>query len=110
LRHVRIPLALIAAFALVTCGPGEPPADLAIRNVTVIDAVNGVREARTVVVRDGRIEAVQDADVAVRAASSVEGSGQYLIPGLWDFHVHLTYDPRFTEAMPGLFPGGRDAG
>jgi len=25
------------------------------------------------------------------------------IPGLWDFHVHLTYDEAFTEPMPGLF-------
>ena len=96
-------LPLVVALALVSCTLSEPPADLAIQNVTVIDAMNGAHEALTVLVRDGRITAVQAADEAVRATEVVDGSGQYLIPGLWDFHVHLTYDARFTEAMPGLF-------
>ena len=94
-------LALVCALA--SCGPDAPLADLAIQNVTVIDAVNGVREARTVVVDGGRITAVMAADEAVDAVETVDATGQYLIPGLWDFHVHLTYDERFTEAMPGLF-------
>ena len=100
---IRRHLALAALLAMISCTPDEPEADLAIRNVTVIDAANGVREARTVVVREGRITAVQAADEAVRATEVVDGTGQYLIPGLWDFHAHLTYDERFTEAMPGLF-------
>lgn len=99
----RSAFAALCALTLAACAPAEPPSDLAIRNVTVIDAVNGVRPAQTVVIRDGRIEAVQPADQAVRAAQEVDGTGQYVIPGLWDFHVHLTYDPRFTDAMPGLF-------
>lgn len=102
----RIPLSvpsLALSLALVACGPPAPTADLAIRNVTVIDAVNGVREARTVLIDDGRITAVTDADVEVDATESVDGSGRYLIPGLWDFHVHLTYDERLTDAMRGLF-------
>ena len=101
LRLKFFPLAV--AVALVSCTASEPPADLAIQNVTVIDAANGAREALTVLVRDGRITAVQPADEEVVATEIVDGSGQYLIPGLWDFHVHLTYDARFTEAMPGLF-------
>lgn len=101
--QLRLFLFLAIAVAFISCSPNEPPADVAIQNVTVIDAVNGAREALTVLVRDGRITAVQPADKAVRATEVVDGSGQYLIPGLWDFHVHLTYDERFTQAMPGLF-------
>lgn len=99
LRFVSI--AVIPAIAFSACGPTDAPADLAIENVTVIDAENGVREGQTVVVDDGRIVSVGPAGGA--AAEVVDGSGQYLIPGLWDFHVHLTYDARFTDAMPGLF-------
>jgi len=33
----------------------------------------------------------------------VDGAGRFLIPGLWDFHIHLTYDGRFTDVMPALF-------
>ena len=90
-------------FILASCGPGAPLPDLAILNVTVIDAVNGVREAQTVIVDRGMITAVTAGGEAVDAAEAVDATGQYLIPGLWDFHVHLTYDERLTEAMPGLF-------
>ncbi len=105
IRNVRAlrKAVLGAVVALTACGPSVPPADLVIHDVTVIDAVNGVRENRTVVVDDGRITRVAEGDVTIDAVESVEGTGHYLIPGLWDFHVHLTYDERFTQAMPGLF-------
>lgn len=94
---------LLVLLAFVGCAPAGPAADLAITNVTVVDAVDGARGALTVLVTDGRITSVQPASDPVDAAEVVDGSGRYLIPGLWDFHVHLTYDDRFTEAMPGLF-------
>jgi hypothetical protein len=96
-------LTLAVAFSFAGCGEPPPSADLAIRNVTVIDAVNGTREGRTVLVDDGRISGVVSADEEVDAPESLDGTGRYLIPGLWDFHVHLTYDGRLTDAMPGLF-------
>lgn len=99
-RHRIGAVALTAVLA--SCAPGEAP-DLAIENVTLIDADNGVREAMTVVIDSGRIVRVAEADESATAREVVDASGQYLIPGLWDFHVHLTYDDRFTEAMPGLF-------
>lgn len=33
----------------------------------------------------------------------IDGTGKYLIPGLWDFHVHLTFDSLVTPAMYDLF-------
>jgi len=101
--RLLVSVALAMALALASCSPTSPLADLSIRNVTVIDAVHGARAARTVMVKDGRITAVQAADEVVRATEVVDGSGQFLIPGLWDFHVHLTFDERLTEAMPALF-------
>ncbi len=95
----------LAGFLLLVaaCGGSTPVADVAIENVTVIDAVNGVREGQTVLVEGGMISAVMDAGEAGGATRTVDGSGRYLIPGLWDFHVHLTYDARLTDAMAGLF-------
>ena len=86
---------------LIACE--DRPSDTAITNVTVIDAVNGVRENQTVVLDGDEIIAIQAAQEPVSAATIIDASGQYLIPGLWDFHVHLTYDERFTESMPALF-------
>lgn len=76
---------------------------MAITNVTVIDAVNGVRKNQSVVFDGDQITAIQSADAELSVAETIDGSGKYLIPGLWDFHVHLTFDDRFGDSMPGLF-------
>jgi imidazolonepropionase-like amidohydrolase len=94
-----------AAVALASCTAPSQPVDLVVRDVTVIDARNGVREAQTVAVDGGRIVSVGDAAEmeSFGGAETVDGAGRYLIPGLWDFHVHFTYDARLTDAMPRLF-------
>ena len=100
-RAFRRVIPVVVVF--IACVPDAPIAELVIHDVTVIDAVNGIRDNQTVVVDEGRITMVADGDLSVDALESIDGAGHYLIPGLWDFHVHLTYDERFTEAMPGLF-------
>ncbi len=87
---------------LTACVEPESTAT-AIINVTVIDAVNGVRENQTVVFDGDEIITVESSDPDLSVAEVIDGSGKFLIPGLWDFHVHLTYDDRFTETMPALF-------
>ncbi len=89
-------LALVAA-----CQPS--PTGTAITNVTLIDAVNGVRQNQTVVFDGDRITAVTSSDEAPTAYRTIDGTGKFLIPGLWDFHVHLTFDDSFTDSMPALF-------
>ena len=74
-----------------------------IEGVTIIDAVNGVRENHTVVFIDDEIIQIFPTDESPDFSNAIDGSGQYLIPGLWDFHVHLTYDVRLTAAMSELF-------
>ncbi len=74
-----------------------------IRGVTIIDAVNGIRENHTVVFADDEILRIFPTDESSDRSNVIDGSGKYLIPGLWDFHVHLTYDVRLTQAMPKLF-------
>lgn len=91
---------------LIGCAQDSPePVDLALTHVTVIDAVNPVRRNQTVLIDDGRIIDIIDSDTAPEtpATEQIDASGRYLIPGLWDFHVHFTFDKRFTDAMAGLF-------
>jgi hypothetical protein len=74
----------------------------AISSVTVIDADNGVRENQTVIFEQDRILAVSEKPDLRRVSKVIDGKGQFLIPGLWDFHVHLTYEPDLIEDMPEL--------
>ena len=65
---------------------------LAVTHVTVIDVENGRALAdRTVVAEGPRIAAVAPAARArvPRGARIVDGRGRFLIPGLWDMHVHM---------------------
>ncbi|MBT6892795.1 MAG: hydrolase, partial [Gammaproteobacteria bacterium] len=89
--------------------------DLMIRNVTTIDPVAGQRDNQSVLVKDNKIVAVTDTpqisassvsgDPAgnLIATNIIDGSGRFLIPGLWDMHVHIVYEPRLIEQMPALF-------
>jgi len=99
---IFIATTLFSLIVLAGCG-GPDPTGTAITNVTVIDAINGVREHQTVIFDGDEIVAVESGETDIAVANSIDGSGKFLIPGLWDFHVHLTYDDRFIETMPELF-------
>lgn len=67
---------------------------VAITHVTVIDATGAApKPDETVVLVGDRIAAIGPSATAhiPRGAVVVEGAGKFLIPGLWDMHVHLDY-------------------
>lgn len=74
---------------------------IVFKDVTVIDAVDGSREHQSVVVRGNRIvktgpvnEIKNPSDAAI-----IDCRGKYLIPGLWDAHMHLTNSNVIAPAM-----------
>ena len=84
-------LAVSLAIALSFGCDGQQDA-LVIRNVTVIDGTGaGPEPDMTVVIERRRIRTV-GTEGSVRYPSSarvIDGTGKYLVPGLWDMHVHL---------------------
>ena len=82
--------------------------DVIIRHVTIVDveAAKTV-EAQAVVLKGADIVAVgTDAAIAKdwRAGRTVDGNGRYLIPGLWDMHVHFGGGPELIEENRALLP------
>ena len=66
--------------------------NLVIRNANVFDTERGVMRPRTTVVVAGqRIIAVGPTDSVAtpRDAHVIDGTGKYLVPGLWDMHTHF---------------------
>lgn len=96
-------VALLLAACSTEEATEEAPRGVAITNVTVIDAAGGQRDDQLVWFDGDEILAVQPAGDAVNAAETIDGSGRYLIPGLWDMHVHLTYEEGLIDSMPALF-------
>ncbi len=78
---------------------------IVFENVNIIDGANALRTDRTVVITGNTITQVGSNEEisAPRGAVIVDGSGKYLIRGLWDSHVHLTYNPDIEPAMFSLF-------
>lgn len=72
------------------------PANFAVTGVTLIDGTGAPpRDRVTVVVGGGRIVAVgpEQRIVIPSRATRIDGRGRFLIPGLWDMHVHLAARP-----------------
>lgn len=121
----RRPMAL-AACALA-CAAAIPPRALdaqvtVIDNVTIVDVTNGrLRQRQSISIEGARISRIQDASSATRAAATIDGTGMFVIPGLWDMHIHAFFSndtARFhstSEVMLPLFiangvTGVRDLG
>lgn len=83
--------ALLAALA--ACAASPAPADLVVIGADVYDGVSEKPFPATIAVRDGVFIAV-DRSLKLRfaAARQVDASGQFVIPGLFDMHVHLAND------------------
>lgn len=97
---------LLAIGGLSGCSGDVPPEQLLIENVHVVDPVNGLLENRQVLIEDGVIKIVADASQSVDLSTHAErfdGQNRFLIPGLWDMHVHFVYDANLTDHMADLF-------
>jgi len=83
-------------------------ADLLIRNATVVDVAGGkVAPHQSVAVVGDTIKAVgPDASLGRRfaAARQVDATGKYVMPGLWDMHVHFGGGPELIEENKALLP------
>jgi imidazolonepropionase-like amidohydrolase len=78
---------------------------LVIAGVAVFDPDAGFLPDRTVVVHGDRIiDVVSGSYAPPRDARVVDGRGHYLLPGLWDAHVHYHFTPGLDhESMAKLF-------
>src|SRR5262245_54330742 len=99
----RVVALLAIAAALLTLpraighGQGGSQASLVFTDVTVIDATGAAAKPHMMVtVAGGAIASVDpyQADRVPRGAQIVDGRDKFIIPGLWDMHVHW-YDERF---------------
>jgi imidazolonepropionase-like amidohydrolase len=84
-------LLLLALPALPSPQPPQAPRPLVFTHVTVIDATGAPAQPdMTVVIRGDRIAELGKSGTvqAPDGAQVVDATGKFLIPGLWDMHVH----------------------
>jgi hypothetical protein len=99
------PLALLGAcFALAGAVPAAAQTErLALTHVTIVDVDSGgTRADHTVLIDGNRITWTGPASQARIPAGTrvVDAPGKYVIPGLWDMHVHTSREGRARHFWP----------
>lgn len=102
---------LLLALLLAACAAAPRPAvervDLLIRSATVVDVEGGAATpGRMIAIRGADIVAVgPDADAGrYQAARTFDARGGYVMPGLWDMHVHFGGGEALIQENAELFP------
>ncbi|MGZ5221017.1 MAG: amidohydrolase family protein [Chitinophagaceae bacterium] len=82
--------------------------DILIENINVVDVETGnIITNQDVVITANKITNVTDHGRSdIQAKTVIDGSNQYLIPGLWDMHVHMMQEQWYQSQMPLLRANG----
>lgn len=110
---------LSGLFLLFGCQPSGVVFEgaICIQNITTIDPTEGQKENQTVIIKDGKIlKIAPTAELKLSPSNQIiDGGGKYMIPGLWDSHVHFAYIEALAPRMFDMFltygiTGVRDTG
>ena len=104
----RVALYVAVLILLPYQATAREKADVLIRHAAVVDVEHArISSDQAVATKGDRIVAVgNDAEIAAAwgAARQVDGKGRFLIPGLWDMHVHFGGGAELVEENKALLP------
>jgi Amidohydrolase family len=91
------------AFSVALAAQDHPTPETAIRHVTIINVQTGAElRDQTVRIQGTRIASIAPTQDPDATPNSIDAHGAYLIPGLWDMHVHV-HD---TDELPLYIANG----
>src|SRR5262249_22578142 len=101
-----VALILLTFVVLPACQARQSREIIQFTNVTIVDVKEGkLLPGMTVVIENGRISQVgAKAAAAQTPEHRIDGTGKFLIPGLWDMHVHLVHGDWFPRSREILLP------
>ncbi|MFV1884960.1 MAG: amidohydrolase family protein [Balneola sp.] len=99
---------LLLTLILTSC---TPKYDLVIRDVNIIDINNGEITKGDVLIKDSSIVEINKPNaISKRTIRTIDASDNYLIPALWDMHVHIQDSTYFSMFLDYGITGVRDMG
>ena len=107
IRKISYRLLLILFCTLFSCQNSEVFFEdaLCIENISTIDPEIGLLENQTIIIKAGKIIQIspsQDLQLA-KENTIIDGTGKYMIPGLWDAHIHFSFIKEMAPNMLDLF-------
>lgn len=95
--------AFLLVFALIS-GGAVTHAETLLTDVTIVDIETGaLAEDQSVLIRKGLITDVGQDIATPDGAEVLDGDGGFLIPGLWDSHVHIFSAPTEPDTALPLY-------
>jgi imidazolonepropionase-like amidohydrolase len=108
MRSVTLTTSLAIALSMGAAAHATEAVDLLILDATVIDVATGkLDKGAAVAVKGDTIVAVQPtakAKAAFTATRTVDAKGKFVMPGLWDNHVHFGGGPELIDENKALLP------
>ncbi len=100
--HSLIFVLILAVLQGVTC---DVRADTILRNANIIDLESGATSiARDIFVRGGKIASVEPTSGSRPDGVVIyDATGKFIVPGLWDAHVHIFSSPEEHETAFGMY-------
>ena len=91
----------LIVFLLIGCEQEKLAVDLFIKNVNIVDVEQGVILSNKYIAIDGEeIIFIFDKNKLVSDSTTViDGSGKFLIPGLWDMHAHYHSNYHYSSNL-----------
>ena len=76
-----------------------------IENVGIIDPIDGLELNMSVVIKENKIlDIFKTREIVLSPKNKVHrGSNKFIIPGLWDSHIHFAFEKDLATSMPNLF-------
>ncbi len=103
LSPLRLSLSCLVFMLCLSCHDvTDTELKVLISNVSIIDVDAGILPNVDVLISGNRIEKIGK-DLSVSHVNEIDGTGKYLMAGLWDAHVHLSFEPDIEESMLDLF-------
>jgi imidazolonepropionase-like amidohydrolase len=106
---VMLALVILSALPLIKTQKDSGQRLLIINHVTLIDVTgNPLQPDMTLEIRGERISKISRSSQTQfpNGATVIDATGQFLIPGLWDMHVHLLQGKRFAQTSALLLASG----
>jgi len=105
-RREALIRSIVGASFLPSASARAAVSPTAITNVTVIDGTGSVLSGQTILIAGDRISSIARAGSVPLppGAKIISGAGKFAIPGLCDFHAHVSYYK--TSALPVMLANG----
>jgi imidazolonepropionase-like amidohydrolase len=98
-----LPIAFM--FVLAVASPrvhAQNASTIFIENATIFTVTQGNIEHGGILIKDGKIAAVGADLKAPQGATIIDGTGQFVIPGIIDCHSHIAVDGSVNEGGPAV--------